>query len=79
MHECFPTFTCPIYRSLSSVEPSDVWYDLKYPQEVIDEVKLSALQLEAVVYACQKHTNTLADGSRAGFLIGKIHVAFMYL
>ena len=59
-------------RSLSSVEPPDVWYTLKYPPEVIDEVKLSSLQLEAVVYACQKHTDSLADGSRAGFLIGQM-------
>lgn len=31
---------------------------------------LSALQLESVVYACQRHEHMLADGSRAGFFIG---------
>lgn len=31
---------------------------------------LSALQLEAVVYACQRHEQRLPDGSRAGFFIG---------
>ncbi|XP_011404218.2 PREDICTED: protein strawberry notch homolog 1-like isoform X2 [Amphimedon queenslandica] len=56
--------------SLASVEPPQVYYDLKYPENVIEEVRLSSLQLEAVVYACQQHMNTLADGSRAGFLIG---------
>ncbi|RWS20093.1 Protein strawberry notch-like protein, partial [Leptotrombidium deliense] len=56
--------------SLSSVLPPDVWYNLSIPEEVIDEGKLSALQLEAIVYACQQHETFLPDGSRAGFLIG---------
>ena len=67
--------------SLASVEPPQVWFDLKFPEMVIEEVRLSALQLEAVVYACQQHMNLLADGSRSGFLIGKtymkIHVPSM--
>ena len=42
------------------------------PQEVIDYCHLSALQLEAVVYACQQHETFLADGTRAGFLIGTV-------
>lgn len=56
--------------SLSNVLPPDVWYRLNIPEEVIDEGKLSALQLEAIVYACQQHEHFLSDGSRAGFLIG---------
>lgn len=56
--------------SLSSVSPPDIWYNLKFPQEVIDSCLLSALQLEAVTYACQQHETFLADGRRAGFLIG---------
>lgn len=31
---------------------------------------LSALQLESVVYACQRHQQLLPDGSRGGFFIG---------
>ena len=31
---------------------------------------LSALQLESVVYACQRHEQLLPDGSRGGFFIG---------
>ena len=46
---CFPP------SSLSSVTPPDIWYILKLPQEVIDYCHLPALQLEAVVYACQQH------------------------
>ncbi|KAL1131058.1 hypothetical protein AAG570_012295 [Ranatra chinensis] len=56
--------------SLSSVEPTDVWYRLNMPQETISQGKLSALQLEAVTYACQQHANKLPDGTKAGFLIG---------
>ncbi|XP_065892542.1 protein strawberry notch homolog 1-like isoform X2 [Dysidea avara] len=56
--------------SLSSVAPPSVWFDLKLPSEVVDECKLSALQLEAIVYSCQQHMNILTDGSRAGYLIG---------
>lgn len=41
------------------------------PEEVIDTGKLSALQLEAVIYACQKTETFLPSGERAGYLIGK--------
>lgn len=56
--------------SLSSVAPPAVWYNLSIPEEIIDRGLLSALQLEAIVYASQQHEVVLADGSRAGFLIG---------
>ncbi|KAL3212435.1 hypothetical protein MRX96_035934 [Rhipicephalus microplus] len=56
--------------SLSSVQPPAVWYNLSIPEEVIDRALLSALQLEAIVYASQQHEVLLPDGSRAGFLIG---------
>ena len=60
-----------IFSSLSSVAPPDVWYKLAIPSEVIEKHLLSALQLEAIVYACQRHETLLGDGSRAGFLIGE--------
>ncbi|KPI99007.1 Protein strawberry notch [Papilio xuthus] len=56
--------------SLSSVEPVDVTYTLSLPEETVRGGLLSALQLEAVVYASQAHEHTLPDGTRAGFLIG---------
>ncbi|KAG0426589.1 hypothetical protein HPB47_026293 [Ixodes persulcatus] len=56
--------------SLSSVAPPAVWYDLCIPEEVVNRGQLSALQLEVVVYASQQHQVVLANGSRAGFLIG---------
>ena len=49
-----------------------MWFDLKLPSPVIDEIRLSSLQLEAIVYACQQHKNILTDGSRAGFLVGEM-------
>ncbi|XP_011502559.1 PREDICTED: protein strawberry notch [Ceratosolen solmsi marchali] len=56
--------------SLSSVEPTDVWYQISIPKETIQSGALSALQLESVTYASQQHEHLLPDGSRAGFLIG---------
>ncbi|XP_059147348.1 protein strawberry notch homolog 1-like isoform X2 [Physella acuta] len=57
--------------SLSSVEPPDVKYQLRILDEGVDEDgKLSALQLEAITYACQKHEMILPGGQRAGYLIG---------
>lgn len=56
--------------SLSSVTAPDVWYRFLIPEEIIDASKLSALQCEAIVYACQQHDTFLPDGTRAGFLLG---------
>ena len=60
----------PLCSTLSSVEPPNVWLDLKLPPDVISEGKLSALQLEAVVYSCQQHMNILGNSDRAGYLVG---------
>ncbi len=57
--------------SLSSVEPADVWYNLSLPDSIFKTGSLSALQLEAIVYASQQHEHFLPDGNRAGFLIGR--------
>ncbi|XP_057319097.1 protein strawberry notch-like isoform X4 [Microplitis mediator] len=56
--------------SLSSVEPTDVWYKVSIPEETIKSGALSALQLESITYASQQHEHLLPDGTRAGFLIG---------
>ena len=56
---------------MASVPPPDVWYKLSLPSEVAEKSLLSALQLEAVIYACQQHEKLLPNGKRAGFLIGK--------
>ena len=56
--------------SLSSVQPPRIFYELALPEATIDSGSISALQLESVVYACQRHERFLADDRRAGFLIG---------
>jgi hypothetical protein len=56
--------------SLSSVAPPEVYYKLKLPSKIVDRGLLSALQLEAVVYACQQHEFFLRSGQRAGYLVG---------
>ena len=37
---------------------------------MLDKNKLSSLQLEGVLFACQKHQSILPSGERAGFFIG---------
>lgn len=56
--------------SLSSVAPPDIHYNLAIPEELIDTGAISAVQLEAVVYACQAHETRLPSGERTGYLIG---------
>jgi hypothetical protein len=57
--------------SLASVELPDIIYELAIPAVKIQANTLSALQLETIVYASQRHNNFLPDGNRAGFLIGE--------
>ncbi|KJH46288.1 hypothetical protein DICVIV_07676 [Dictyocaulus viviparus] len=56
--------------SLSSVSPPDVKYQISIPEYLIDCGSVSALQLEAVIYACQMHQQRLPTGERTGYLIG---------
>ena len=56
--------------SMSSIEPPDIFYKLSLPEHTIDSGDLSALQLESIVYASQRHSLILPSGERAGFLIG---------
>ena len=62
--------------SLSSVEPQNVWYNPSIPESTIDYGHLSALQLESIVYAAQRHETFLPSGERAGFLIGELLFMF---
>uniref|UniRef100_A0A672K256 Protein strawberry notch homolog 2 n=1 Tax=Sinocyclocheilus grahami TaxID=75366 RepID=A0A672K256_SINGR len=57
-------------NTLSSVPPPDITYTLSIPVCSISSGLLSALQLEAIIYACQQHEVILQNGQRAGFLIG---------
>lgn len=55
--------------SLAAVEPPDITYELHLDDLVQGKV-LSGLQLESIVYACQRHQQLLPDGTRAGMFIG---------
>ncbi|KAM8874119.1 strawberry notch homolog 2b isoform 2-T6 [Spinachia spinachia] len=57
-------------NTLSSVPPPDITYTLSIPEPTINCGLLSALQLEAIIYACQQHEVILQNNQRAGFLIG---------
>ncbi|XP_072516652.1 si:ch73-63e15.2 isoform X2 [Salminus brasiliensis] len=57
-------------NTLSSVPPPDITYTLSISDSVINSGLLSALQLEAIIYACQQHEVILQNNQRAGFLIG---------
>ncbi|KAF0687318.1 Aste57867_20928 [Aphanomyces stellatus] len=41
-----------------------------FPKELIDEGKLTNLQLEGVLYACMQHQRILPSGERCGFFLG---------
>uniref|UniRef100_A0A7N8YCH6 Protein strawberry notch homolog 2 n=1 Tax=Mastacembelus armatus TaxID=205130 RepID=A0A7N8YCH6_9TELE len=57
-------------NTLSSVPPPDITYTLSIAESTINSGLLSALQLEAIIYACQQHEVILQNKHRAGFLIG---------
>ncbi|KAK7243900.1 hypothetical protein RIF29_38713 [Crotalaria pallida] len=56
--------------SLSAVQPPDPTYDPKTKDDLEISKALSCLQIETLVYACQRHLQHLPDGARAGFFIG---------
>ena len=58
--------------SLAAQSLPDATYNLvsSLPKDTIAEGKLSDLQLEGIVFACQRHLKILPNGSRAGFFIG---------
>ncbi|RCV35324.1 hypothetical protein SETIT_7G231900v2 [Setaria italica] len=56
--------------SLSAVQPPEPTYNLNIMDELDDTKALSCLQIETIVYACQRHLHHLPTGDRAGFFIG---------
>ncbi|XP_046460006.1 protein strawberry notch homolog 1-like isoform X2 [Daphnia pulex] len=55
----------------NNVDLPDTSYILDLPSETINSGGLSAIQLETIIYSCQRHEQNLSDGSRAGYLIGE--------
>ncbi|KHN35773.1 Protein strawberry notch like 1 [Glycine soja] len=56
--------------SLSAVQPPEPTYDPKIKDDLESSKALSCLQIETLVYACQRHLQHLSNGARAGFFIG---------
>lgn len=54
--------------SMAAIEPPDITYSANLPDASMQA--LSDVQLEAVVYAGQRHAQTLPNGHRAGYFIG---------
>lgn len=56
--------------SLSAVHPPEPTYNLKIKDDLEHSGALSCLQIETLVYTCQRHLQRLDNGYRAGFFIG---------
>ncbi|KAA8523387.1 hypothetical protein F0562_009809 [Nyssa sinensis] len=56
--------------SLSAVQPPEPTYNLKIKDDLESSKALSCLQIETLVYACQRHLQHLQNGARAGFFVG---------
>ncbi|XVF77793.1 hypothetical protein PTKIN_Ptkin14bG0075000 [Pterospermum kingtungense] len=56
--------------SLSAVQPPEPTYDLRIKDDLERSKALSCLQIETLVYACQRHLQHLPSGARAGFFVG---------
>ncbi|XP_058722835.1 protein FORGETTER 1-like [Vicia villosa] len=56
--------------SLSAVQPPEPTYDPKIKDDLECSKTLSCLQIETLVYACQRHLQHVPNGARAGFFIG---------
>ena len=60
--------------TLSAVIPPEVEYNLGMPADILSTGKLSNLQLEAIVYGCQRHLVDLPLKDEAEFLEGGVVV-----
>lgn len=55
---------------LSAVQPPEPTYNLTIMDDLENSKSLSCLQIETLVYACQRHLHHLPNSARAGFFIG---------
>jgi hypothetical protein len=56
--------------SMASVVPPNITYRPRLPLQVVSEGRLSAIQLERVIYAGQRNEQRLPDGARSAFYVG---------
>ncbi|KAJ3693490.1 hypothetical protein LUZ60_008970 [Juncus effusus] len=55
---------------LSAVQPPEPTYDIQIMPQLERSKALSCLQIETIVYACQRHQQHMPNGQRAGFFVG---------
>ena len=56
--------------SMAAVLPPEITYRPHLSHEIVNEGRLSDIQLERVIYAGQRHEQRLPDSSRAGYYVG---------
>jgi hypothetical protein len=56
--------------SMASVAPPNITYHPRLPVEIVTAGKLSAIQIERVIYSGQRHEQRLPDGARGGYYVG---------
>ena len=56
--------------AMSAIEPPPITYKPNISQDIIDKGVVSAVQLEAISYAGQSHSQTLPNGTTRGFFLG---------
>ncbi|NLB81755.1 MAG: hypothetical protein GX800_09160, partial [Clostridiaceae bacterium] len=56
--------------AMSAIEPPPITYKPNLPQSIIDNGVLSDVQLEAITYAGQSHSQTLPNKHTRGFFLG---------
>ena len=56
--------------AMSAIEPPAITYKPNISQEIIDKGVVSDVQLEAISYAGQSHSQTLPNGTTRGFFLG---------
>lgn len=56
--------------AMSAIEPPVITYKPNIPQDIIDKGVVSDVQLEAISYAGQSHSQTLPNGTTRGFFLG---------
>ncbi|KAI8001644.1 hypothetical protein LOK49_LG09G02032 [Camellia lanceoleosa] len=64
----FPPFMVLVIAILNDVQPPESTYDLMIKDDLESSQALSCLQIETLVYACQRHVQHLPDGARPVFL-----------
>lgn len=56
--------------AMSAIEPPPITYKPNLPKDIVEKGVVSDVQLEAISYAGQSHSQTLPNGTTRGFFLG---------